>query len=285
MKISEAFELYKEDLLYFRRQNKSAMGNNKYHRAAAIQFFGDVDVEKLTSEDVRKWLRWLEKPKLDGTKRGQNTIRNYANSLRQVLQYCQSRGVNCIGKESVLCPPRKTTSVSYVTPDEVQLLIDTAQSIRAKFIISFLYASGVRLSEFLSLNRGDIRARSFRVIGKGDKERLCFIDARTEALMAKYMQSRADHNEALVVSGLYGARLSASTVQLIIRNVVERSGLQKRITPHTFRHGYATDLVKNGCDIRYVAQALGHSHLNNTMVYTHIANPDLASKYKKYHRF
>lgn len=285
MKLSEAFDIYREECMFFKKQSKTMLENNTYYRNTAVEFFGNIDVENLTTESIREWVQWLEKPKLDGTKRHQNTVRNYIMALRQVLQYCQSRGVGCIGKESVPCLPRKTTSVSYVTPEEVRILIDAARTIRGKFIISFLYSSGVRLSEFLSLNRGDVVGRSFRVIGKGDKERLCFIDVRTEQLMNEYLSTRKDAESALVVSELFKKRLTPSTVQLIVRNAVVRSGLNKKISPHTFRHGYATDLVKNGCDIRYVAQALGHAQLNTTMIYTHVTNPDLAAKYQKYHSF
>lgn len=276
MKISEAFDEYRNEFMYFNKQSQTMLSNNIYHKQSLISYLGDKDISDLTVSEVVEWCKWLS----DG--RCSNTVRNYVNSLRQVLKYARLKGYDCISEGMVPCPPRETTTVSYITPEEVKYMLKAADSLRNRLIISFLYASGVRLSEMLSLNRDSVVDRKFTVIGKGGKERICFIDRRTERLLNDYLESRYDFEPALF-TGRQGGRLSCSAVQLMIRETAERAGIRKRIHPHTFRHGHATNLIANGADIRYVAHDLGHSSLNTTMIYTHIENPDMRAKYEQFH--
>lgn len=278
MTIKDAFDLYINEELYFQHRSQSVQQHYRYYRNNIVGFFGKKEIEDLTLADIREWEEFLFRG------RCQNTVRSYVSGLKQVLRFCSFRGIKCLEASLLAIPQRIPVTVSYVTAEEVQELIDCAISPRTKFMISLLYASGVRLSEMLSLNRNSIRDRQFTVVGKGKKERLCLIDSRTERLMTEYLATREDSNEPMFISGLTGERLSPSTVQLLVRTTVKRSNISgKKISPHTFRHGYATNMIKNGAGIRYVAQALGHANLSTTMIYTHVEDPDLREKYEKYH--
>lgn len=277
MKILEAFNSYINDVLWFQKRSESAIEHYQLYRNSLIKVVGNKDISDLNLEDIRNWEKELYKG------RCQNTVRSYVGGLRQVLKHAKVIGYDCIDSALVIMPQRVPKTVSYVTAEEVREMIKCSSNIRTKFIVSFLYASGVRLSEMISVNRGDIKDRQFTVIGKGKKERLCFIDERTEILMNEYLATRDDVNDALFISYKLKERVTPTNVQLIVRNAAKRAGLKKHITPHTFRHGHATNLIKNGADIRYVAQDLGHSNLANTMIYTHIEDPDLREKYEKCH--
>lgn len=272
--------MYIEESLYFQHKSKSSQQHYRFYRNSIVSFLDDKAIEDLTLQDVREWEQNLFRS------RCQNTVRSYVGGLRQVLKYCQLREIKSLEPSLIAMPQRIPVTVSWVTVEEVRKIIDSTDLIRTKFIVSLLYASGCRISEVLSLNRDSITNRQFTVIGKGKKERLCFIDSRTEYLMRKYLDTRHDLSDALIVSARSKERISASTLQLIIRNAVKKAGItNKHITPHTFRHGHATNLIKNGADIRYVAQDLGHANLSTTMIYTHIENPDLRKKYEKCHTF
>lgn len=272
--------MYREDHLFFQHRSASVYEHYGYYAASVVAFLKDKEIEKLTLADVREWEKYLL---LD---RCQNTVRSYVGSLRQVLKYAITRGYECLSPELILLPQRIPVTVSYVTPEEVSRMIDSTQSVRTKLILSLLYASGIRVSELLSLKRDSITGSSFTVIGKGKKERICFIDARTRALLDRYLANRDDFDEHLIISDRFKQGVSASTIQLIVRNAVKKAGITgKHITPHTFRHGHATNLIKNGADIRFVAEDLGHSNLSTTMVYTHVENPDLWRKYQACHTF
>lgn len=278
MKLSEAFDMYINDYIYFQHRSRSLEQHYGFYRNSIVKCLDNKPIEKLTLDDVRTWESYLYQG------RCQNTVRSYVGGLKQVLKYAQLRGVECLNPSFINVPARIPVTVSYVTPEEVRLMIDSTQSTRTKFLLSLLYASGCRISEVISLNRDSIHGRQFTVIGKGRKERICFIDERTEQLMQQYLATRDDYSDALFVSNMFKERISVSTAQLIVRNAVKSAGItNKHISPHTFRHGHATNLIKNGADIRFVAEDLGHANLSTTMIYTHIENPDLRRKYELCH--
>jgi site-specific recombinase XerD len=135
----------------------------------------------------------------------------------------------------------------------------------------------------IQLNRNSIVDRKFTVVGKGKKARLCFIDERTEHLMGQYLKTRKDNSEALIVSAVNKARMTPTNVQLLIKNSAIRAGIDKRVTPHTLRHSFATNFLKNNGNMRYLSTMLGHASLDTTMMYAHVVDNDLQAQYEKYH--
>jgi site-specific recombinase XerD len=135
----------------------------------------------------------------------------------------------------------------------------------------------------IQLNRNSIVDRKFTVVGKGKKARLCFIDDRTQQLMEQYLKTRKDNSEALIVSAVNKARMTPTNVQLLIKNSAIRAGIDKRVTPHTLRHSFATNFLKNNGNMRYLSTMLGHASLDTTMMYAHVVDNDLQAQYEKYH--
>lgn len=277
MKLSEAFDLYEKDYIRFANQSKRTLETHQYVKKNLVQFMGDIGINKLSIEQISDWKENLEK------ERSQNTVRCYIMRIRDVLNYCNKRGIESLNVDLVPLPKRKETVPIFLTENEVAKMIECAPNIRAKFVISLLYASGIRLSEFISLNQGQIIDRRFTVIGKGDKARLCFIDDRTNELMEEYLATRTDHDSALVVSYEHKKRMTATNVQLIIRNAAKRAGIAKKVTPHTLRHSYATNFLKNNGNIRYLSQSMGHASLNTTAMYAHVVDMDLERQYRQFH--
>lgn len=277
MKLSEAFDLYEKDYIRFANQSKRTLETHQYVKKNFVQFIGDIGINKLSVEQISDWKENLEK------ERSQNTVRCYIMRIRDVLSYCNKRGIESLNVDLVPLPKRKETVPIFLTENEVAKMIECAPNIRAKFVISLLYASGIRLSEFISLNQGQIIDRRFTVIGKGDKARLCFIDDRTDKLMEEYLATRTDHDSALVVSYEHKKRMTATNVQLIIRNAAKRAGIAKKVTPHTLRHSYATNFLKNNGNIRYLSQSMGHASLNTTAMYAHVVDMDLERQYRQFH--
>ena len=279
MKLSEAFRLYIDEHLFMKNAARETIYHYEHCREVAVTFFGDIDVAKLTLNDIRHWEGELLQD------RSYNTVRGYIMQLRCVLKYCRIRGFNCIESSIIPVAKRKVVEMSNVSPEEVDRLIDSSPRLRTKFVIAFLYASGIRVSEFCALNRDSIVDRRFTVIGKGNKERLCFIDERAELYMKAYLSGRTDSCEALLVCQKHKVeRVTRGTVQIIVKNAVRDAGLTKRITPHTFRHGFATGLVKNGAPMPAVSKLLGHASVATTMIYTHFANPALQDTYERFHQ-
>ena len=258
------------------------MNQITHYKASArlwTEIVGDKPLNRLTMADIAKYTQGL---KTYGRRRGLNTIAYYIKELRVVLRYWRLRGEETIDSEIIPIPKREPNTPSFLDKDSVNLMIRTAKRVRTKFVISLLYSSGLRVSELRQLNRDSIKDRQFTVIGKGKKERIGFIDARTERFMIKYLSSRKDSSEALLVTS-DGHRASVSTIQLIVKNAAKRAGIKKRVSPHTLRHSFATNFISNNGNIRHLALLMGHNSIQTTAIYTHIVDNDLRREYLAHH--
>ena len=277
MKISQAFDLYKNNYMFYKSHSRRALENHEYVKDRIIGILGDIDIEDLTLEDVQKWFDAI----LDG--RAWNTVRNDVVRLRAVLKYLDLNGIKCIRPELIPVPKREEVTRDFLTANEVDDMINCACNTRAKFVISLLYSSGIRLAEFLSLNRDDIQDKRFQVVGKGQKSRLCFTDDRTIDLMHRYLDERSDDSPALVVSRINKDRMTPTNVQMLVKNAAKAAGITKHVTPHVLRHSFATNFIHNNGNIRYLSTMLGHQSVATTMIYTHVIDNDLEAQYRKFH--
>lgn len=255
-----------------------------------ISYTGDIPVKDLTFDLVRKWKEHLEKD------RSQNTVRGYIIKLRVVLKHLHVKGIkDILNPEMVGVPKKENKVVDYISPEDVNRLIDAAfvhytygleiTSYRNRAIISLLYASGIRVSELCNLNIATLKMddMTFTVIGKGNKPRLCFFDSRTKYYVQTYLEMRTDHDPALFTSPKSGKRISPGTVQEMFIFVTGKAGFDKQITPHTMRHSFATNMLKNNANLLYIRDFLGHQSIQTTEMYTHVVNNDLRKIYQDKH--
>ncbi|MBO7720134.1 tyrosine-type recombinase/integrase [Candidatus Saccharibacteria bacterium] len=286
MKISEAFDLYKNNYMFVKGLSKRVLENQDYVKNRIVKALGDITIEELTLEDVSRWNNTLHFRLLpDGAlqERRNNTIRNDLIRLKMVLRYVRILGHECLNPELIPIPKREDTRRGFLTPEEVDAMIENASSLRNKLVISLFYASGIRLSELIQLDRDSIYDRQFTVVGKGKKMRTCFIDERTEKIMNEYLASRSDNCPALIVSAKYKARMTPTNIQLLIKNSARRAGIEKNVFPHLLRHSFATDFIRKGGNIRYLSPMLGHASINTTLIYTHVVDNDLKKQYEMFH--
>lgn len=277
MLISEAFDLYKYDFIQMQGQSARTEEMHDYVKKNLVEFLGDIKIADLSLVDIRKWFNELNKT------RCQNTIRGYVIKLRRVLTYCNKRGEHTLDVDLVPIPKRQDTVPSFLNAEEVERMIANAPNLRAKFVISLLYSSGIRLAEMVSLSKDQIYDRKFTVIGKGGKPRLCFIDERTEKYMRLYLRERKDYSNALIVSYENKNRITRTNVELLVKNAARRANINKHVTPHTLRHSFATNFLMNGGNIRVLQVLMGHESVETTMLYTHVVDNDLEECYGKYH--
>lgn len=101
--------------------------------------------------------------------------------------------------------------------------------------------------------------------------------------MNEYLATRTDRNDALVISFEHKDRMTATNVQLVVRNAARRAGINKKVTPHTLRHSYATNFLKNNGNMRYLCQSMGHVSMDTTAMYAHVVDADLEDQYRKFH--
>lgn len=162
---------------------------------------------------------------------------------------------------------------------------------RNKTIIEILYGTGIRVSELIELKISNIffKENIIRVFGKGDKERFVPIGIQAKKSINDYIYNKRNHqkieessNDILILSK-DGKKLTRHMIFTLIKNISIKSGITKKISPHTFRHSFASHLLKNGADLRTIQLILGHENITTTEIYTHLDSKHLLNVMKKYH--
>lgn len=225
---------------------------------------------------------------------------NYAViALRNFLKYLEQHGVATLGHEKVELAKAEDRAISFLYPEEVRRLLeapkgDDVSRLRDRAILETLFSTGLRVSELAKLNRDDIELRrsEFSVRSKGSKIRLVFLSPAARQALHAYLDKRTDIDPALftrVSQRGFGAqpkdnlRLSVRSIERLVDGYARRAGIMKKVTPHTLRHSFATDLLASGADIRSVQTMLGHANIATTQIYTHITDERLRETYEQYH--
>lgn len=219
------------------------------------------------------------------------------SGIRNFFKYCLLE--NIISEDPALLletPKMKRRLPDFLTIGEIQKLLDsidlsTPEGIRNKAIIETLYGCGLRVSELISLRISHLYSREefIRVTGKGSKERLIPIGSEALKFIDIYLRTVRVHLNIAKQAGdiLFlnrrGKALSRVMVFLIVKDIAQRAGISKKISPHTFRHSFATHLVEAGADLRAVQQMLGHESITTTEIYTHLDSRFLRETMSRYH--
>ncbi|MBL7101016.1 MAG: tyrosine-type recombinase/integrase [Nanoarchaeota archaeon] len=164
-----------------------------------------------------------------------------------------------------------------LTKDEIRSLIDSAGSYKTKVIIQFLYSTGLRLSELVSLKINDLELKEkmgWVRKGKGNKDRLFILSNKLIEELEKYMLTLKE-DELYLFPNKKNGHLSARNIQKIVQNAARRAGIKKKVHPHMLRHCFATHLLEAGVDIRKIQELLGHANLQTTQIYTSVSKEEL----------
>lgn len=219
-------------------------------------------VENLTEDDAKAYLAELFDTK------SKNTIMLAAASLKFFFTQILKKEFS-----NVKMPKKDRTLPSVLTKEEVSALINSADNEKSRLIISMLYSAGLRVSELVNLKVGDINLTDktgWVRKGKGSKDRIFMISENLGKDMQAYLEGR--DNKYIFSKE---EPLTTRNIQKIIYGTRTRAGIQKKVTPHTLRHSFATHLLEQGTDIRVIQQMLGHSSLSTTQVYTHVSNDQI----------
>ncbi len=251
-----------------------------------------VDFNKL-----REYLHFIQRFDYKKT-----TIARKIASIRTFYKFLyRERYIDTNPAISLSAPKRPKSLPKFLTPDEVEQIlnnvkIDTPAGFRNRVILELLWATGMRVSELSNLNFGDlnIEENEIRVFGKGAKERIVLISDRAKKYLIQYIDSarkliapeydngEINDNTPLFINNT-GYRLQNKTIRKVINETVERIELPKKVTPHVFRHSFATKLIENGADLRVVQELLGHAGISNTQIYTHISMKHMKDVYEAAH--
>lgn len=201
------------------------------------------------------------------------TISVYANAINFVYNNVYRKKVNNIRIEH----PRKTSKLPVVlSRNEIKQIIDVISNLKHKLIIRLAYSSGLRVSEIQNLKVKDIDLQEKTISikqAKGFKDRITVLSYKIIADLMQFMNLKDKNN--LLFESERGGKLSTRTLQKIFSNALGKSDIKKDATFHSLRHSFATHLLENGVDIRYVQELLGHQNIRTTQIYTHVTNPSI----------
>ncbi len=181
----------------------------------------------------------------------------------------------------------------YLTHEEIELFLektgDDFIGLRDRLLFELLYSTGCRVGELCSLDVSDVVRRQVRVRGKGDRDRMVFIGSNAAKALEDYLPVRLEHagddqdsRRALILDAR-GERLTTRGVYYLIRRYAAVAGVDKKVSPHTFRHSFATHILDEGADIRTVQELLGHASLSTTQIYTHTGIERIKRVYRSSH--
>ena len=253
----------------------------------------DVNFDKL-----REYLHFIQRFDYKKT-----TIARKIASIRTFYKFLfREKYIDSNPALSLTAPKRPKPLPKFLTPEEVEQIlnnvkIDTPAGFRNRVILELLWATGMRVSELSNLNFGDINLEEneIRVFGKGAKERIVLMSDRAKEYLKQYINSARnlipapgyktaenDENSPLFINNT-GYRLQNKTISKVINETVEKIELPKKVTPHVFRHSFATKLIENGADLRVVQELLGHAGISNTQIYTHVSMKHMKDVYETAH--
>jgi len=278
-----------------------------------IRFFKQAGVKSpsdITDDAVRQYRLWLNRQPAKSWKPNlhkgdsvstmtlkKNTQNYHLIALRMFLKYLAKRSIPSLPPEKIELAKTAGRDLDLITETELKRLIeapkgDDVKALRDRAILELLFSTGLRVSELCSLDRDTINLNrdEFSIRGKGEKVRLVFLSDSAKQAIKTYLAKRGDMNEALFSSlseinktSENDQRLTPRSVERIIKKYAIKAGITKKVTPHTLRHSFATDLLQNGADIRSVQMMLGHSSVSTTQIYTHVTDKQLREVHKKFH--
>jgi site-specific recombinase XerD len=296
MYLSELIMDFIEDIEVGRGRSVKTAENYHLYLERLVEFAGDITVDKITADMVRKWRLWLNRYTNDHGQRLESKTQNYhLIALRSFLKYLAKRDIESLSPEKIDLSKNVRKQVSFLTSEEVERLLEavgasSVTDLRDRAILELLFSGGLRVSELCNLDRGHINLnrREFMVRGKGQKDRPIFISPEAAEALGEYLKHRHDDEKPLFIA--YSAntggaitRLTSRSIQRMVSKYALKAGITKHVSPHTLRHSFATDLLMNGADLRSVQAMLGHADISTTQVYTHVTDQHLKEVHDKFH--
>ena len=293
MLIKDALSEYKQYLIVEKGLSKNTIYSYLRDLIAFSNFIGEEyeinQIENINKEHIHLYLKELSKTNCT------NSISRKLVSLRMLYIFLVKENIVKENLMSSFTLPTRDKKLPIVLSQEEMIeildgiIVCDAISSRNRCMVELLYATGMRISELLNLTLKDLNIKMgfIKVIGKGNKERMIPIGSYVGEILEQYINDyRAEFNiknDSLLFFNKHGQRLSREEFYSILQTIVNSTSITKKVSPHTFRHTFATHLLENGADLRSIQELLGHSDISTTTIYTHISNQKIRSEYQQFH--
>lgn len=289
-------------------KNQSEKTIENYHRYLKLmqEFFGEsYEIENLNLRELQNYRVFLHRrTDQHGKKLSVKTQNYYLIAIRAMLRYLLKQDIEVMAPDKIELAKVEKKVVDFLSREELDLLFKASMlkaktALRDRAILECLYSTGLRVTELCNLNREEVNlnTQEFAIRGKGGKIRIVFLSGQAKEKIAEYLKTRKDNYAPLFISAsnrsknfvdLTGKgeslRLTRDAVEKIVQRIRRDAGILKNVTPHTLRHTFATELLKNGADIRSVQEMLGHSSITTTQIYTHVTHAKLKETHEKFHK-
>ncbi len=280
-------------------------------------------VAGITPEVIRLYRLHLNRTADAQKKTLQKNTQNYhLIALRSFLKYLTSRDLSTFPIEKIVLSKTEEREVSFLEAEEIERILASVETRtpggkRDKAILETLFSTGLRVSELAKLEREQVNVErgEFAVTGKGGRVRVVFLSPAARSALVAYLKIRTDDNPSVFIRFWKGGKpvtnsqlpvasgkdpentptgnrqletgnaspLTARSIERIVQHYAKAAGITKKVTPHTLRHSFATDLLMNGADLRSVQALLGHKNVTTTQIYTHVTNPHLKDIHSAFH--
>lgn len=250
-----------------------------------------LNYKNLTYKEISKYIAYLkENPKLKSA-----SINRHLSSLRSFYTFLLNREVVTNNPFKLVNGPKQEKKLpNYMKYSEFEEMLNTCGEtplgIRNQALLELLLATGARIGELINIKISDIdfSNREIKVLGKGNKERICYFNEHCHQALNNYINNsrhillKNKKSDRLFINHV-GGNLTDRGVRDILDKIIQKSSLKNKVTPHTFRHTFATMLLNEGCDLKSVQELLGHVNLSTTSIYTHLTNDRIKDIYLHTH--
>lgn len=229
-----------------------------YYKGQDVDYLNEKEIEKFINEQVTIYKISI----------------SYQKQLVAAVKFYYKNLVDRVLDLDYLYPDRVEFKIPVVlTQHEIKHLLASCSNLKHRALLTTIYSSGLRLSEVINLKIVDINSRNMQILikqGKGKKDRIVMLSEKLLFLLREYFIEYIP--KIYLFEGLHGQQYSTRSVQLVLKQTLLKSGILKNACVHTLRHSFATHLIENGTDIRFVQVLLGHNSIKTTMIYTHLTD-------------
>jgi integrase/recombinase XerD len=288
MNLSDALDLYNQYIVVEKGLSKDSVICYEEDLKSFFNFKKVETIDKLTFQDIDEYIMYLAQ---NGS--SSKTIVRRASTIKNFFLFLQKEGHMQLEETLLDLPKVNNYLPSVLSYEEVEALLDspsltTFSGIRDKAMLEVMYATGLRVSELISLKKSNISTtlKVIKIKGKGAKERyvplgdfaLDYLNQYLNKLKEMKLNSKSDY----IFLNRQGRPLTRQYFWEAIKKYAQEANITTQISPHTLRHSFATHLLENGAELRQVQEVLGHSKISTTQIYTHVSSKRILSIYDKY---
>ncbi|UPO90105.1 tyrosine-type recombinase/integrase [Niallia sp. Man26] len=278
MILSEAWQLYNADK-QIQGYSSQTLKAYKVQSTLFIKYLGDIPIQDVKTESIKLYLGEV------ASDLKASSLCHRIRFIKSLFKWAQEEKYITFNPGTAIKEPKLESKIpKFLTEEEIELLREACLSPFEKALFEFMYSTGCRIGEIVSLDQSSINfsEQSVIVYGKGKKEREVYFNTRCSIWLKRYINNRTDNEKALFVTIRAPHRMGIAQMRYVIKQISRRAKINKCIHPHQLRHSYATTLINNGAPLEVIQNLMGHEKSETTRIYAYLSGQLRRELYKKY---